>query len=136
MGTALSHTRSRRSTRPTSAATAAFVSPERSGGCSVPPVHVTVTRVRTGDQPIANATIVAEEMYRWFRDIEGFEGFLMLSREGTTLSMTFWQNSELAEKSRTTRESFRERIIAVAGVEVEDVEDYRLMFGRLPALES
>ena len=112
------------------------MSPELSGGCSVPPVHVTVTRVRTGDQPIANATIVAEEMYRWFRDVEGFEGFLMLSREGTTLSMTFWQNSEVAEKSRMTRESFRDRITAVAGVEVEDVEDYRLMFGRLPALDS
>jgi hypothetical protein len=73
-------------------------------------------------------------MHRWFRDLEGFEGFLMLSREGTTLAMTFWQSSEVADRSRTTRDEFRGRITAVVGVEVEDVEDYRLMFGQLPAL--
>ena len=99
-------------------------------------MHVTLTRVSSGDQPISLATMVGEEMHRWLRDFDGYEGFLMLSREGTTLSMTFWQNSEVAEKSRMTRESFRDRITAVAGVEVEDVEDYRLMFGRLPALDS
>jgi hypothetical protein len=97
-------------------------------------VHVTVTRVSTGDQPIGTATIVAEEMYRWFRDIEGFQGFLMLSREGTTLAMTFWQTSDVADRSRTTREEFRDRIVAVAGVQIEEVEDFRLMFGQLPAL--
>jgi len=47
-------------------------------------VHVTLTRVSTGDQPISTATIVGEEMHRWLRDLEGFEGFLMPSREGTT----------------------------------------------------
>jgi hypothetical protein len=94
-------------------------------------VHVTVTRVSTGDQPIGTATIVAEEMYRWFRDLDGFEGFLMLSREGTTLAMTFWESTEIAERSRTTREEFRDRIVGVAGVQVEEVEEYRLMFGQL-----
>jgi hypothetical protein len=99
-------------------------------------MHVTVTRVSTGDQPIANATIVAEEMYRWFRDLDGFEGFLMLSREGTTLAMSFWESSEIAERSRTTREEFRNRIAGVVGVQVEDVEDYLMMFGRLPAVDA
>jgi hypothetical protein len=94
-------------------------------------MHVTVTRVSTGEQPIGTATIVAEEMYRWFQDLDGFEGFLMLSREGTTLAMTFWQSSEIAERSRTTREEFRDRIVGVAGVQVEDVEDFALMFGQL-----
>jgi hypothetical protein len=99
-------------------------------------VHVTVTRVSTGEQPISTATIVAEEMYRWFEGIEGFKGFLMLSRLGTTLSMTFWEDSAVAERSRVSREEFRERIIAVAGVEIEEVADYEVMFGRLPALEE
>ena len=97
-------------------------------------MHVTLTRVSTGDQPISTATIVAEEMYRWFRDLEGFEGFLMLSREGTTLSMTFWADSEVAQRSRTARDEFRDRIVAVAGVQVEEIEDYRLMFGQLGPL--
>ena len=99
-------------------------------------MHVTVTRVRTGDQPIERATIVAEEMYRWFADIDGFQGFLMLSRQGTTLAASFWESSEVAEKSRLPREEFRNRISAITGVEVEEVEDYQVMFGRLPALEE
>ena len=53
-------------------------------------MYVSLTRVKTADQPIENATIVAEEMLRWFREMEGFEGLLMLSREGTTLGLTFW----------------------------------------------
>jgi hypothetical protein len=99
-------------------------------------VHVTVTRVSTGDQPISIATIVAEEMYRWFEGLDGFEGFMMLSREGTTLAMSFWESSEPAERSRVTRGEFRDRIAAVTGVTIEEVADYQVMFGRLPALEE
>jgi heme-degrading monooxygenase HmoA len=98
-------------------------------------VHVTITRVSTGDQPIENATIVAEEMYRWLRDMDGFQGFLMLSREGTTLSITFWESSEIADRSAAARGEFRNRIISVVGVEVEEVADYQMMFARLPPLE-
>jgi hypothetical protein len=29
--------------------------------------------VKTSDQPIENATVVAEEMLRWLREIEGFK---------------------------------------------------------------
>ena len=47
-------------------------------------MHVSLTRVSTSDQPIENATIVGAEMLRWFRESEGFEGLLMLSKEGTT----------------------------------------------------
>jgi hypothetical protein len=97
-------------------------------------VHVTVTRVRTGDQDISQATIIAEEMYRWFRDTEGFAGFVMLSRQGTTLAMTFWESAEIAERSLVARNEFRDRVTGIAGVELEDVEDFQLMFGRLAAL--
>ena len=37
-------------------------------------MHVSVTRVATGDLPIETATIVAQEMMRWFRESDGFEG--------------------------------------------------------------
>lgn len=45
-------------------------------------MYVSLTRVSTADQPIENAAIVAQEMMRWFRETEGFEGLLFLSKEG------------------------------------------------------
>lgn len=52
-------------------------------------MHVSLTQVKTADQPIENATVVGEEMLRWLRESEGFEGLVMLSKEGTTLALTF-----------------------------------------------
>ena len=97
-------------------------------------MHVTLTRVTTGDQPIATATIVGEEMLRWLRDLEGFVGSMMLSREGTTLSLSFWESAEVAERHSAVRTEFRERIVAVAGVEFQEVEEFELTFAHLGAL--
>jgi hypothetical protein len=97
-------------------------------------MHVTVTRVSTGDEPIGNATIVGEEMHRWLRDLDGFEGMLVVSREGTTLGLTFWETAEIADRYRLLRDEFRDRMVGVAGVEIEEVVDYRLTFANLPAL--
>jgi hypothetical protein len=99
-------------------------------------MHVTLTRVSTGDQPIETATIVAEEMHRWLRDLEGFEGFLMLSRKGTTLGITFWESTEVAERHSAVRTEFRERVSSVADVQIEEVLDYQVMFAHLPELQS
>jgi hypothetical protein len=97
-------------------------------------MHVTVTRVNTGDEPLANATIVGEEMHRWLRDLDGFEGMLVVSREGTSLGLTFWESAEIAERYRTSRDEFRQRMMDVASVAIEEVVDYRLTFAHLPAL--
>jgi hypothetical protein len=97
-------------------------------------MFVTCTRVSTSDQPIENATIVAQEMMTWLRDIEGFEGFLMLSREGTTVGMSFWESREAAERHRVVRMQFIERISSVAGVEIEEMVDYELTFAELGSL--
>ena len=99
-------------------------------------MHVTLTRVSTGDQPISTATIVGEEMHQWLRDLEGFEGFLMLSREGTTLGLTFWKSAEIAERYRATRDEFRQRMTSVVGVQIEEVVDYELTFGQLGQLAA
>jgi hypothetical protein len=99
-------------------------------------VYVALTRVNTGDQPIANATIVGEEMFRWFRETEGFEGLVLLSTEGTTIGLTFWQNQEIAERHRVARLQFRDRITAAASVEVEETVDYELTFARLRELNE
>jgi len=89
-------------------------------------VYVSFTRVSTSDQPIENATIVAEEMVRWLRDIEGFDGFLMLSREGTTLGLTFWESREVAERHRVARMQFINRMTSVAEVQIEEMLDFEV----------
>jgi hypothetical protein len=94
-------------------------------------VYVHVTRVKNPDPSVENAAIVAEEMVRWLRDIEGFDGFLMLSREGTTVGLTFWESREVAERHRVVRTEFLDRITSVAGVEIEERDDFELTFAHL-----
>jgi hypothetical protein len=97
-------------------------------------VHVTIVRVGTGEQDISTATIVGQEMLGWLRDLDGFVGSMMLSRAGTTLSLSVWESADVAERHRSVREEFRERITAVAGVELKDVEEFEVTFAHLPAL--
>jgi hypothetical protein len=94
-------------------------------------VYVSFTRVNTTDQPIENAAIVAEEMLRWLRDIEGFDGFLMLSREGTSVGLTFWESREVADRHRVARTEFLNRVTSVADVEVEERTDFEVAFAEL-----
>ncbi|HYY04686.1 MAG TPA: hypothetical protein VE736_12435 [Gaiellaceae bacterium] len=90
--------------------------------------------MKTSDQPIGNATIVGEEMERWLREIDGFEGFLILSREGSSLGLTFWQSRDVAERHRTARMQFIERMTSIAGLEVEEIVEYELTFAQLSPL--
>jgi hypothetical protein len=91
-------------------------------------VHVSVTRVSTGDLPTETGTVVAQEMMRWFRESEGFEGLIFLSRPGTTLAISFWESREIAERNVRARMQFRDRISEAAGVQVEDTTDYEVAF--------
>lgn len=90
-----------------------------------------LTRVKTGDQPSENATIVAEEMVRWLRDIEGFEGFLMLSREGTTIGVSFWKSREVADQHRAVRRQFIDRMTSVADVVIEEMLEFDVAYADL-----
>jgi hypothetical protein len=94
-------------------------------------VYVSFTRVNTSDQPIENAAIVAEEMVGWLRDIEGFDGFLMLSREGTAIGLTFWESREVADRHRVARMEFLNRMTSVADVDVEERTDFEVAFAEL-----
>jgi heme-degrading monooxygenase HmoA len=94
-------------------------------------VYVHLTRVKNEDPAVESAAIVAEEMMRWLRDIEGFEGFLMLSQEGRTLGLSFWESREAAERHRVARAQFRERMLSVADVEIEDSSDFEVTFADL-----
>ena len=97
-------------------------------------MHVTIVRVGTGEQDISTATVVGQEMLRWLRDLDGFVGSMMLSRPGTTLTLSFWESAEMAERHSTVRGEFRERISAVASVEIEEVEEFEVTFAHMAAL--
>ena len=94
-------------------------------------MFVTITSADTTGEPIENAQVVAEEMERWLRDTEGFEGFILLAREGRALGLAFWESREAAERHNLARSQFRERMLSIAGVQIEEVVDYDVAFARL-----
>lgn len=94
-------------------------------------MYVSHTTVDTAGQPLAVATAVAEEMERWLRDLEGFEGLVLLAGEHRAVGLAFWESREVAERHAVLRAQFRERMLAIAGVRVEEVVDYDVVFARL-----
>ena len=94
-------------------------------------MYVTMNRARTAGEPIEAAGMVGEGLEEWLRDVEGFEGMLMLSREGTSIGLTFWESREVAEKYRPLRMQFLERVLSAVGVELEESTDFELTFARL-----
>jgi hypothetical protein len=93
-------------------------------------VHVTVTTADTTGETVANAAIVGEEMESWLREMEGFEGLLLLAGEGRALGLAFWASREIAEHHAVARAEFRGRMLGVAGVRIEEVVDYDVAFAR------
>ena len=99
-------------------------------------MYVSLTRVNNAGQPAENATMVAEEMNRWLRDIEGYHGFLMLSGADTTVGLTVWENKAAADVHREARMQFIERMTSIAGVQVEAIVEYDVAFADLGPLMS
>jgi hypothetical protein len=97
-------------------------------------VYVSVTRVNTDGLPPEATTIVAEEVHRWLDDIAGCAGFMMLSKEGTAVAISFWESREIAERHHLSRTQVRERATEVVGAEIEEVVEYDLVYARLGAL--
>ena len=100
-------------------------------------VGMTTTRGRNEDM-VGLARISGETMAPWLREIEGFEGLLMLSSQetGVTQVITFWASREVAEKHAEARRSLRDRITSMVDVEVQETADYELAFADVPALRS
>ena len=94
-------------------------------------MYVTATTAHTAGEPMENATIVAEEIERWLRETDGFEGFLMLAGEEKSVGLAFWASRHDAERHAVARTEFRERMLAIAGVRIEEVVDYEVAFARL-----
>jgi hypothetical protein len=93
-------------------------------------VYVTVTTADTSGEPIENASVVGEEMDRWLRDTEGFEGFILLAAEGKAVGLAFWASREVAERHNHARSQFRERMLSIAGVRIEEIVEYEVAFAR------
>ena len=97
-------------------------------------MYVSLTRATIEDQPVENAAIVAEEMVRWLRDIEGFDGFLMLTGEGSAIGLTFWESREVAARHQVARGQFIERMLTIAGVEIAERADFEVAFAEVGPL--
>jgi hypothetical protein len=93
-------------------------------------VYVAVTTADTSGEPIENASVVGAEMDRWLRDTEGFEGFILLAAEGKAVGLAFWASREVAERHNHARTQFRERMLSIAGVRIEEIVEYEVAFAR------
>jgi hypothetical protein len=98
---------------------------------------LTTTQGQAPDMPDL-AAMAGETMVQWLREIEGFEGILMLSNEetGRTHVITFWASSEVAERHMAARLQLRDRITTTVDVEVVETAAYDVSFADLPALRE
>jgi hypothetical protein len=94
-------------------------------------VYVNLTYVDSSNVPIENAKLIAEEMTGWLREVEGFKGLMVLSREGSSIGLAFWESREVAERHSVLRRQFVERITFVADLKITDMVDYDITFAHL-----
>ena len=102
-------------------------------------MHASMTTTKgTAADMAAIATMAGETMVEWLRDIEGFQGLLMLSNDdtGTTHVISFWESKEIAERSRVARLKLRDRITSTVSVEVQETEPYEVSFADLSSLRD
>jgi hypothetical protein len=99
-------------------------------------MHASMTTTKgTAEDMAAIAAMAGETMVEWLRDIEGFQGLLMLSNDDTGLThvISFWESREIAERSRVARLRLRDRITSTVSVEVQETEPYEVAFADLSA---
>ena len=92
----------------------------------------------TAEDMVALAAMAGETMVEWLRDLEGFEGLVMLSNDetGTTRVISFWESKEVAERSRVARLNLRDRITSTVGVDVQETEAYDVAFAHLSSFRD
>jgi hypothetical protein len=94
-------------------------------------MHVSVTTCDTSGAPPETGPIVGEEMDGWLRALDGYRGLVLLTREGETLGLAFWESEEAAARHGSLRAEFRERILTLAGVTIQGVQGYDVDFARV-----
>ena len=101
------------------------------------PACTSASTPNTRYEPIENVVIVAEEMLRWLREIDGFDGFLMLHREGTFIGLNVGRAATSRTRSSRPHAVPRSLTTSVADVQVEEVTDFQVAFAEFgPRLTS
>src|SRR5580765_1696699 len=100
------------------------------------PMHASMTTTQGTSEDLA--AMAGETMVEWLRDLEGFEGLVMLSNDqtGTTHVISFWESKQVAERSRVARLKLRDRITSTVGVEVRETEAYEVAFAHLSSFRD
>lgn len=86
-------------------------------------MYASVTRTTGSNENMAElAVMVGETMVTWLREIEGFEGLLILtdSETGASQVMALWESRDVAERHREARMRLRDRVTATVSVHVEE----------------
>jgi hypothetical protein len=80
------------------------------------------------------ARMAGESMVGWLRELEGYQGLLMLTNDetGTTQVITLWESEEAAERHRVARLRLRDLVTATVGVDVKETVSYAVGFAELP----
>ena len=94
-------------------------------------MFVSVTTVEGENRPIEEVAIIGEEMQTWLRDVDGFEGIMIFMGQGTALGLTFWESEQTAERARSVRMEFLQRVTSLANVTIRAVDGYELAFAGL-----
>ncbi|HEX5469183.1 MAG TPA: hypothetical protein VFW80_09070 [Gaiellaceae bacterium] len=76
------------------------------------------------------ARMASEAMLSWLRQIDGYRGLLALVDEesATAYFVTFWEDAQAVQKSRTSRTSLRNQLAATAGAEVVGTEEFTVAY--------
>ena len=99
-------------------------------------MHASLTTTKGSIENMAEvATMAGETMLSWLSEIEGFEGLLMLTDEGTgtTHVISFWRDREVAERHREARMRLRDRVTETVDVQVEGTASYDVPFAQVSA---
>jgi hypothetical protein len=94
-------------------------------------MFASLTTVRGGGADVGEtARMAADSMLEWLRQFDGYAGLLVFAdpTSGTARIMTLWESREAAERSAQGRAQVRESMVAAAGVELESVELYEVVF--------
>ncbi len=85
------------------------------------------------DDMAAVAEMAGETMVMWLREIDGFEGLLMLTDEaaGTAHVISLWRDRDVAERHQEARMQLRDRITRTVDVRVEETVHYDVPFAQV-----
>jgi hypothetical protein len=97
-------------------------------------MFVSITTTDTSGSPPEEGPIVGEEMDAWLQGLDGYRGLVLLARPGVTLGLAFWETRGAAERHDSVRAEFRERMLGIAGAQIESVEGYDVAFSRVDAI--